>query len=499
MGRFRHTGHYACLAALVLLSGCDLAPVYHTPQMMLPADYRGSGPFVRANPQDQLARGPWWQIFNDPDLDRLEKELDAANPDLQAAEETYTQARDVVGEAESGLYPQLDTQTFVSENKESVHTLFHSDTTPNQQPSNGYGGAATWEPDFWDEIRNTAKRAKASAQGTAALVASARLSLEIELANDYMATHGLDTEHAAYQQATAFYEKAVKITQMRFAGKISSGLDVERADNQLSSAQAQDTEVQAQRAVLEHAIAVLAGENPTTFRLPVRTDEQIALPEIPAGVPSELLQRRPDIAQAERAMAAANAAIGVSRAAFYPNIRLNAMAGFEDTGFALASLPNTLWAMGASAMLPLFEGGLRKAQVQASWSQFAQTGDNYRATVLTAFRQVEDNLVLTSKLATEAAQQQAALQAAVKVQNISMSLYRDGLDNYLNVTVAQIAALTAQITEVQVQTRRLQTAVALTGALGGGWTTANLPTPDQTIPFNPLSLRTSANDVHEPQ
>jgi len=499
MRRFQHTGQYACLAALVLLSGCDLAPVYHAPQMMLPADYRGSGPFVRANPQDQLARGPWWQMFNDPELDRIEKELDAANPDLQAAEETYTQARDVVGEAQSGLFPQLTSQAFVSQNGESAHALFHSSTGTNHEQSNGYGAATTWEPDFWDEIRNSAKSAEENAQATAAQVASARLSLEMELANDYMAAHGLDTEHAAYQQAIASYQHAVKITQMRYAGKISSGVDVERAENQLSSAQAQDTDVQAQRAVLEHAVAVLAGENPTTFRLPVHTDGHIALPEIPAGVPSELLQRRPDIAQAERAMAAANTAIGVSRAAFYPNIRLNAMGGFEDTGFALASLPNTLWAVGASAMLPLFEGGLRKAEVQQSWSQFAQAGDNYRSTVLAAFKQVEDELVLTSKLETEADQQEAALQAALKVQKISMSLYTDGLDNYLNVTVAQIAALTAQIAEVQVQTRRLQTAVALTGSMGGGWTTAKLPQPDQTIPFNPLGLHTSANDVHEPQ
>jgi outer membrane protein, multidrug efflux system len=488
-----------CLAVLTMLSGCDLAPVYHPPSMILPSDYRGSGPFVRANPQDQMPRGPWWQMFDDAELNQLETQLDAANPDLQAAQETYTQARDIVGEARAGLFPQINAQAFTSENKESAHTLFHSAGGPNQEQSNGYGAAATWEPDFWDQIRNSTKRAKAFAQGTSAQVASARLSLEMELANDYMAAHGLDTEHAAYTQAIALYGKAVTITQMRYAGKISSGLDVARAQNQLSSAQAQDTEVEAQRAVLEHAIAVLAGENPTTFRLPVRVDAQIALPEIPVGVPSELLQRRPDIAEAERTMAAANAAIGVSRAAFYPNIRINAMAGFEDTGMALASLPNALWAVGASAMLPLFEGGLRKAELQQSWSQFAQAGDNYRSAVLAAFKQVEDDLVLTSKLSTEAEQQQAALQAALKVQNISMSLYTDGLDNYLNVTVAQIAALTAQISEVQVQTRRLQTAVALTGALGGGWTTADLPTPDQTVPFNPLSMRSAPQDVHEPQ
>jgi outer membrane protein TolC len=236
-----------------------------------------------------------------------------------------------------------------------------------------------------------------------------------------------------------------------------------------------------------------------SFTLPPLTHARITLPTIPVGVPSALLQRRPDIAQAERAMAAANAAIGVSRAAFYPNIRLSAAAGFEDTGFALATLPNSLWAVGASAMLPLFEGGLRKAELQSSWSQLAQAGDNYRATVLEAFRQVEDQLVLTDKLAIESAQENTALQAALKTQDLSMSLYTNGLDNYLNVTVAQIAALTAQIAEVQVQTRRLQAAVALIGAVGGGWSNADLPTEAQTAPFNPLSLGSAQSDVHEPQ
>jgi NodT family efflux transporter outer membrane factor (OMF) lipoprotein len=225
--------------------------------------------------------------------------------------------------------------------------------------------------------------------------------------------------------------------------------------------------------------------------MPPLTNAPIKVPKVPVGVPSELLQRRPDIAQAERAMAAANAAIGVARAAFYPNIRLSASAGFEDTGFALASLPNSLWAVGTSAVLPIFEGGLRRAELQQSQSVFVQTANSYRSVVLDAFRQVEDQLVLTDKLATESAQQQEALGAAMKVQTLALTLYTGGLDNYLNVTVAQIAALTAQIAEVQVETRRLQTAVALIGALGGGWNSTDLPTGDQTVPFSPLHLRES--------
>ncbi|CAB3783671.1 efflux transporter outer membrane subunit [Pararobbsia alpina] len=499
MRSFRPIRYLVCLTVVSALSGCDLAPLYTPPSMILPAQYKGSGPFVVAQPQDQLSHGPWWQVFGNAELDRLETQLDAANPNLKAAEETYTQARDVVGEARSGLFPQLGLQAFTSENKESVHTLFKNATSASlQSPSNGYGAVASWEPDFWSQIRNSTKEAQQDAQGVAAQVASARLSLEMELATDYMAIHGLDDEHAVYVQTIASYQQAVSITQLRFAGKIAAGIDVARAENQLSSAQAFDTEVQAQRALLEHAVAVLAGVNPSTFSLPASADAQISVPTTPVDAPSALLQRRPDIAQAERMMAAENSSIGVSRAAFYPNIRLSAIAGFEDTGFGLASLPNALWAVGASAMLPLFEGGLRKAELQQSWSQFNQATDSYRATVLQAFQQVEDNLTLTSKLATEATQQEAALQAALKVQDMSLSLYTGGLDNYLSVTVAQIAALTAQISEVEVQTRRLQTAVGLIGAFGGGWSTADLPTAEQTLPFNPLSPHDAPGDVHEP-
>lgn len=489
MRRARSSLRVACGMTLALLGGCDLAPVYRPPQTALPEHYQSVSPFVAASPQDQLLHGPWWQMFRNTQLDQLETQLDASNPDLQAAEQSWTQARDVVAQARAGLFPHLGAQAFVSENRESAHTLFHSGNSAEQQSSNGYGAAAVWEPDLWDEIHNSVKEAQANAQGVAAEVASARLGLELELANDYMAIHGLDTEHAVYVQTIKLYENAVDIVQRRLAGKISSGLDVARAENQLASAQAADTDVLAQREVLVHAVAVLAGANPSTFTLPPLTGSPITLPKVPVGVPSELLQRRPDIAQAERTMAAANAGIGVARAAFYPNIRLNASAGFEDTGFALASLPNSLWAVGASAMLPIFEGGLLRAELQQSRSVYAQTVDHYRAVVLDAFRQVEDQLVLTDKLTTEASQQQQALDAALKVQNLALNLYTGGLDNYLNVTVAQIAALTAQIAEVQVETRRLQSAVALIGALGGGWTSGDLPTADQTVPFSPLHLQ----------
>src|SRR5260370_940491 len=287
------------------------------------------------------------------------------------------------------------------------------------------------------------------------MVASARLSLEIELANDYVALRGLDSEHAVYTKTLGYYGDALKTTTLRYSGKISAGLDVERAQNQLSSAQAADTDIQAERAGLEHAIAVLAGENPSYFRLPHEELARLAIPVIPVGVPSALLKPRPDFAQSERQMAAENAVIGVARAAFYPNIQLSANAGFEDNAIGgLASLSNSLWSVGASAMLPLFEGGLRRAEEQQSRSAFAQAADNYHSTVLQAFREVEDQLVQTNNLDSEYTQQQDALKAALKVQDLALRLYTNGLDNYLNVTVAQIAALSAELETVGIEAQR---------------------------------------------
>lgn len=489
------------LALVAPLAGCSLAPVYTLPHTtLLPMSYSGTGPFALAHPEDQLAHGPWWKMFGDSELDRLETGLDAANPDLQAAQETYTQARDVVGEARSQLFPQLSAQAFASQNAESAHTLFHSlassPSLPLEEASLGYGAAATWEPDFWGEIRNRTRFAKANAQATAALVATARLSLEMQLASDYMMLRGLDAQHAVYTKTLVYYRDAVNITKLRYTGKIGSGLDLERARDQLATAQAADTDIEAQRAVLGHAIAVLAGQNPSTFALPPGNLKQFEIPTIPVGVPSALLQRRPDIAASEREMAAANAAIGVARAAFYPNIQLSANFGFENNGIGLASLPDSLWSVGASAMLPLFEGGLRRAEEQQSWSSFHQAADTYRSTVLKAFQQVEDQLSLTNTLATEYKQQSDAVTASLKAQDIAMQLYTSGLNDYLNVTVAQIAALSAELSKVQVKARRLQTAVDLIGALGGGWSAQDLPTPKETVPFAPIALRTSPQDVH---
>ncbi|WP_321937515.1 efflux transporter outer membrane subunit [Paraburkholderia sp. J8-2] len=478
------------IGAAIPLAACSLAPTYKPPHVVIPAAYKTvQAPFERANPTAQLSQGPWWTIFNDAELSGLEKQLDAMNPSLLAEQETYTQARAVVGEARSQLFPQLSAQAFGSLNGESKHALFHNPSSLSAEESSlGYGAAASWEPDLWGEIRNRTQYAKANAQASAALVASARLGLELELAEDYIELRGLDTQHALYQRTLDYYGDAVKVTKLRYESKIAAGLDLERAKDQLASAQAADTDAQAKRAVLVNAIAVLTGNNPSSFEIPAEQLSNLSVPTVPAGVPSTLLQRRPDIAAAEREVAAANAAVGVARAAFYPNIRLGAAFGFVDDGLALAALPESAWSVGSSAVLPLFEGGLRRSEEQQSWSALRQATDTYRATVLQAFREVEDQLSSTSKLGTESIQRKDAVTAALKVQTTAMQLYTSGLDNYLNVTVAQKSALDAELSAVQVETRRLQTAVRLVGALGGGWTAADMPTAGQAVPFSPIGI-----------
>ncbi|HEX4740665.1 MAG TPA: efflux transporter outer membrane subunit [Caulobacteraceae bacterium] len=486
--RGRPLAHAAC--ALVALSGCSLAPPYAPPHYGLPETYQGSGLFTIAHPRDTLPRGPWWDGFGDPLLNKLERQLEAENPNLAAFAEQYTQARDLAAIARSHLYPQVSADAGASEDKESKNRLFRSpnSTAPLRQPDSLIEAAATWEPDFWGQLRNAARQQARLAQSSAAFVATARLSLEGELADDYIALRGFDAQDAIYREAVANYQTSVRITTLRLGGKIGSGLDVARSRSQLASTQALENATLASRAVLQHAIAVLVGENPSTFVIPEDARMQFTAPVTPFGVPSQLLERRPDIASAERQMAAANAGIGVARAAFFPNITISAAGGFEDTGLKLATLPDSLWSVGGSAVLPIFEGGLRRAELQQSWSLYAQTRDTYRASVLTAFEQVEDGLAQTALLQTQVQFQQVAVTEAVRAQDLALQQYVGGLTSYVDVVVAQETSLVASVTETQAQVARLQASVNLILALGGGWNTADLPTEKGVLPFAPLDL-----------
>jgi outer membrane protein, multidrug efflux system len=479
----------ACgIALLVTLAGCNLAPRYSPPKQDVPDGYKEATPFQRAHPNDLGPKTAWWEDFGDARLNQLETQLVAQNPDLAAMTESYTQARDLVAEARARLYPQLTAGAALGYERESVHTPFRNlaSDTPVVAGDNRIALSASWEADIWGQIRNQVHRESRLAQASAATLAALRLSLEAELADDYAALRGEDAQIEIYRSAVASYAQAVQITTLRFHGKIASGIDVQRSQSQLAATEQLLEGSLSSRALLEHAIAALAGSNPSSFSMSPDRTLTLALPETPVSLPSVLLERRPDVAAAERRMAAANAAIGVAKAAFYPQIVIFAGGGFEDTGFNLASLPNSLWSIGSELTLPLFEGGLRRAELQRTWSAYAETRDDYRSIVLAAFKDVEDRLAETVHLRTQVEKQTVAAAAADNAEGLAMQLYVGGLTNYLDVVVAQETALSAHIVATQLGTARYLAAIGLIRALGGGWDVKQLPSERDVVPFGPL-------------
>lgn len=472
----------ATLAALMALSACDLAPAYQAPHFIVPASWHGQGLFREAQPQDTVIRSDWWTLFNDPTLNTLEAQAMDGNADLQAAAERFVQARSIVMEARSDLLPHFALAFGSSNNKSSSDRLFRY-KGPITATDEFYGGMASWEPDIWSSIRNRVRAQKYYAQAQAAQYASARLSLQAELATDFFALRGLDAQNAIYEQSISYYQQALRVTQTRLDNQDATGIDVARAKNQLYMTQARQLDVQAQREVLEHALAVLVNASPSSFHIPEIADQDTAEPVFPLGMPSELLQRRPDIAVAEREMAQANRAIGIARAAFYPHVSFNANGGFDANGFDLANLANSMWSYGASVTMPLFEGGLRRAQLQRTWSNYRETREHYRMAVLSAFKDVENGLSMTARLRAENNRLKQAVEAAMQSQTLTMTLYKGGADGYLDALIAQVNTLDARIEQAQVQARALQATVGMVRALGGGWNDKLLPSPDHTMTF----------------
>lgn len=486
------------LAMMTVLGGCDLSPKYEAPHYLYPDGWGGHGVLVDGRPADDAPRGKWWQSFHDPELNALEEKLVGFNPDLQAQAERFTQSRDIARETEAQLYPQASGSAGMSNNGSSATRLWRARTasSPLYESSVFYSGAATWEPDFWNRIRNTSRLQKNLAQATAADYANVRLMLEAELASDYLGLRGMDAQIAVYDDSVRYFQTAVEITKLRQSGAIAAGLDVSRAENQLYATQASRTNVVAQRAVLEHAIATLINTTPGAFHIAPSQSQTLpySVLRVNAGLPSQLLERRPDVAAAERSLAAASRAIGVSRAAFYPNVTFSLTGGFMNNGFDLASLANSMWSYGVQAVEPVFTGGLRRAALQRAWSQYRESADIYRSTVLAAFQDVEDGLSQTSQFHLQQKQQAEAVAAALRTQRMTMALYTGGLTNYLDVVVAQQAALTARIDEVQAQTIQLQATVRLMRALGGGWDRKALPAIREIDPIRPLQYE----NLHQP-
>lgn len=461
----------AALAVAFMLGGCSLAPTYRAPTLPpMPATYKeGDTAWKAAVPADEFSRGDWWTIYSDSELSQLESKLDADNPSLAAALARYDTARAFESQLSSGLFPQVGAMANPERARQSNNRPLRGSNQPNEYDSNTVGIEAGFDLDLWGRIRNEVSQGHALAQASKADLASAKLSLEAKLAGDYVRLRGYDIQVGILQDTLRAYQRALELTENRHSGGVASGLDVSRAQAQLHDAQAQVMDVTAQRALTEHAIASLTGVPAPSFSIaPER--EQLSVPVTPVGVPSTLLERRPDIASAERRVYAANANIGVARAAFFPDLSLSGGYGFQNTGMgSLLAIGNRFWALGPLATLDIFDGGLRRAKLREAHAQFDEASANYRQTVLDAFREVEDDLVLLTDLGTEATQEDQAFAAAQQTLNIATNRYREGIVNYLDVVTAQTAALSAQQSAETIRTRRLQASVDLIRALGGGW------------------------------
>jgi NodT family efflux transporter outer membrane factor (OMF) lipoprotein len=464
----------AATAFTFALAGCDLAPAYHPPAVASPVSFKELGPWQPARPADAAPRGAWWEVYGNPELNELEAQVNVSNQTLAAAAAIYDQARAYAQEAEAGLFPTIGVGGDLSSNRQSAHRPLRSATQPTYYGANTLDAQAHFEVDLWGRIHDFVAAGKASAQASDADLEALRLSLHAELANDYVTLRGLDEEIALLNTTVDAYAKALTLVQNRFQGDIASGVDVAQAQTQLESAKAEISDVMSRRQLLEHAIATLVGRPAPAFSLALSA-MPLQQPAIPPGVPSTLLQRRPDVAAAERRAAAANELIGVAKAAFYPALSLNLLGGFQDTGLNLFSLPESIWSVGPSVSLPLFEGGLRRAELVGAKGAFEQATAQYRATVLDAFQDVEDNLALLHWLTQAISDEDAAVAAARRSVNLALTLYRDGAENYLQVVTAQTAELTAERTALDLRTRRMQASVGLIRALGGGWTNADLP------------------------
>ncbi|WP_196239535.1 efflux transporter outer membrane subunit [Dyella monticola] len=458
--------------AVAVLGGCSLAPTYHTPQLPpMPSSFKeGDTAWKVAAPSDQQSRGDWWTVYADGSLSGLESRLDAQNPSLAAALARYDQANAYESQLSAGLFPQIGALANPGRARQSNNRPLRGGGQPNEYDSDTVGIEADFDLDLWGRIRNEVSAGRALAQAAQADLASAKLSLEAQLADNYVRLRGYDIQLGILRDALSAYQHALQLTENRHNGGVASGMDVSRAQTQLYDAQAQITDVLAQRALSEHAIAALVGEPASSFSI-APEQEQLKVPVTPVGVPSTLLERRPDIASAERKVFAANAGIGVARAAFFPDLSLSGNFGFQDTGMgSLLSVGNRYWALGPLATLDIFDAGLRRAELRQAQATFAEESADYRQTVLTAFREVEDDLALLQQLGVEAKQEDQAYGAAQQTLNIATNRYREGIVNYLEVVTAQTAALSAQRDAQTIRTRRLQASVDLIRALGGGWT-----------------------------
>jgi NodT family efflux transporter outer membrane factor (OMF) lipoprotein len=465
-----------CLVGMVWLAGCTVGPNYRRPTAPVPPTYKETGDWKTAQPNDQNLDGDWWEIFQDPQLNALEAQVNVSNQNLKAAEAQYTQARALLRYYRADLFPTVTANPSATRIKTSSNRPPHSSTF-NGITYNDFQipFELSYELDVWGRVRRTVEEYHDQAQASAADLAAVNLSMHSQLALYYFQARLLDAEEQLLNSTVTQYEQALALIQSRYAGGIASDVEVQQAETQLETTRAQAIDVGVARAQYEHAAAVLVGKPPAEFSL-APLPLTMPPPEIPVGLPSQLLERRPDIAAAERRMAAANAQIGVAKAAYYPNISLGAAGGFESSAITtLISGPSALWSVGGSALFTVFDVGRRRAASDQAIAGYDQTVANYRQTVLTGFQQVEDNLAALRILEREAQVQDKAVTAAQKYLELSITRYKGGVTSYLEVTTAQTAALSDELTAVNILGRRMVDAVILVEALGGGWNSSEIP------------------------
>ena len=464
--------------ALLAMTGCAVGPRYTRPQAATPPAFKEVPPgWKQAQPSDQAIRGKWWEIFQDPQLNALEEKINVSNQTLKASYDQFLQARALVRFQRADLFPTFDAGASASRNRLSQNrgqTSFVSRT--NYSDLQIPVVTVSYEPDLFGRIRNTVQGFRSSAQASAGDLESVSLTLHGDLANNYFQLRTLDAEEQLLNSTVSAYEKALQLTENRHTGGVASAVDVAQAQTQLENARAQAIDVQVARAQFEHSIAVLIGEPASTFSLPFAPGNT-APPVIPVGVPSDLLERRPDIAASERRVSAANAQLGVARAAYFPVLNLSGSGGLESGNITtLFSGPSAFYSVGANALVTAFDVGRRRAITEQSKAAYDQSVANYRQTLLTAFQEVEDNLAALRILEDEANRQRLAVDAAEKSLGLSVNRYKGGVTTYLEVTTAQGIALTDERFAVQILARRMAASVQLIQALGGGWNASQLPT-----------------------
>lgn len=468
------------LASTLLLAACSLAPKYEPPKTPEVAQFKEAGDWLPAAPAEAGSHGKWWESFDDPKLDELQRQMHEANPDLRAALARFQEARAIAVQARSNVFPSLNLEGSAKRGKSSAGAPLSRALggTPVAQNDFVAGLNLDWEIDLFGRLRNTAAAAGDQAQGSAADLAAVQLSLQAELATDYFSLRGADSTIQLLEDTIKTYDHAFELTSNRYKEGISAAADVDQSDTQRQNARAQLAAVRLERAQLEHAIAVMLGQVPSLFALESGTLGG-APPPVDSGLPSTLLQRRPDVGRAERAMAAANARIGVARAAWFPVFTLGGSLGFENTQSSnWFQAPNKFWSVGPTAAVPLLDAGARIGVTRQAWAAYDEAVSSYRKTTLTAYQEVEDSLAGLHHLADELRADEAASKSAQSSAYHADQRYDAGVADYVEVTTTHTAALQAQRDAITIRVAQLNAAVTLVRATGGGWTREQLDHPE---------------------